>query len=375
MLTLLHIAIALVDLTGWLLGAAVLWRAPGASTARLRRELLVLGAFGIGYAVVTGATTIVVFRNVFAVFRIWSHVLFWVLAPLALARGAILLRRRRGSAAGAATLVALGLSLAGVHVYATAVEPFRLEVRRHRVPVDAELVEPVRIAILADLQTDRIGAFEQVVFARLDAERPDLVLLPGDWLQVPDESSFAREQPRLAALFEGLGHSPRLGIWAVDGDIETAARELAGTPARVLHDEIVPLPGEPALQVIGLSRPASRRPLDSHIRAAIDSFAGFSIVFGHAPDFALPAIDGRDRPRALLVAGHTHGGQVVIPGFGPPFTLTSIPRTFAAGGLFELGATTLCVSRGVGMERGYAPRVRFLCRPELVVIELVPRGR
>ncbi|MEQ1892011.1 MAG: hypothetical protein ABL998_05670 [Planctomycetota bacterium] len=44
----------------------------------------------------------------------------------------------------------------------------------------------------------------------------------------------------------------------------------------------------------------------------------------------------------------------------------------AGGGLFELGDSWLCVSRGVGMERHVAPRIRFLCRPEVVVLELTP---
>ena len=74
----------------------------------------------------------------------------------------------------------------------------------------------------------------------------------------------------------------------------------------------------------------------------------------------------------LLVTGHTHGGQVRLPLIGPLMTLSRIPRAWAAG-LTELpGGGKLLVSRGLGMERGYAPRIRFLCRPELMVIDLVP---
>jgi predicted MPP superfamily phosphohydrolase len=53
-------------------------------------------------------------------------------------------------------------------------------------------------------------------------------------------------------------------------------------------------------------------------------------------------------------------------------TLSQVPRAWAAG-LTELkGGGTLIVSRGVGMERGDAPRLRFLCTPEIVVIDVVP---
>ena len=58
------------------------------------------------------------------------------------------------------------------------------------------------------------------------------------------------------------------------------------------------------------------------------------IVLSHAPDTIL-ALTGP--PRAdLVVAGHTHGGQIVIPGFGPPVTFSSVPRDVAAGGLHRL---------------------------------------
>ena len=87
-------------------------------------------------------------------------------------------------------------------------------------------------------------------------------------------------------------------------------------------------------------------------------------------------------PADLLLAGHVHGGQVRLPFWGPVLTLTSVPRSWAVGRTdFDGGATaggawdggrTLIVSRGIGMERGEAPRLRFLCRPELVVVDLVP---
>jgi predicted MPP superfamily phosphohydrolase len=76
---------------------------------------------------------------------------------------------------------------------------------------------------------------------------------------------------------------------------------------------------------------------------------------------------------ALVLAGHTHGGQVVIPLFGPPVTASRLPRAYA-GGLHDFRGIPLHVSRGVGMERGFAPPVRFLCPPEICVLELrLPR--
>jgi len=94
---------------------------------------------------------------------------------------------------------------------------------------------------------------------------------------------------------------------------------------------------------------------------------GFHIVFGHLPNFALGDVSAD-----LLVAGHTHGGQVRIPGFGPLLTLSLVPRSWAAGRTELEGGRTLIVSRGIGLERGYAPRVRLFCRPEIVILDLLP---
>ena len=71
----------------------------------------------------------------------------------------------------------------------------------------------------------------------------------------------------------------------------------------------------------------------------------FHIACGHGPDFALANAEAD-----LIVAGHTHGGQVQLPLIGPPLTFSRVPSDWAKGGLVKLDADTyLVVSRGVGM--------------------------
>ena len=73
----------------------------------------------------------------------------------------------------------------------------------------------------------------------------------------------------------------------------------------------------------------------------------------------------------LVVAGHTHGGQLRLPGLGPLVTASNVPRRVGGGGLHRLGGSRrVYVSRGVGMERGQAPRMRFLCPPEVSLLTL-----
>jgi predicted MPP superfamily phosphohydrolase len=87
----------------------------------------------------------------------------------------------------------------------------------------------------------------------------------------------------------------------------------------------------------------------------------------HSPDSAPEsAALGYD----LLVAGHTHGGQVCVPGFGALVTNSSMPPRLAAG-LIRMGTAILHTSPGLGTSK-YAP-FRFACRPEATLLELSVR--
>ena len=83
------------------------------------------------------------------------------------------------------------------------VELHNLEVTHHTVTSSrlAGLTKPVRVVVLADLQTDHVGEYERSVFHTMDELRPDLVLLAGDYLQVLTEAEFHAEQPKLRQLF------------------------------------------------------------------------------------------------------------------------------------------------------------------------------
>ena len=93
-----------------------------------------------------------------------------------------------------------------------------------------------------------------------------------------------------------------------------------------------------------------------------------TILLTHTPDNALAL-----RPDSgvdVTIAGHTHGGQVQVPGFGPLFIASRVPRRVGAGGLHELNGNLIYVSRGVGWEKGHAPRMRFWCPPEVAMVEM-----
>ncbi|HEY5908345.1 MAG TPA: phosphohydrolase, partial [Vicinamibacteria bacterium] len=142
------------------------------------------------------------------------------------------------------------------------------------------------------------------------------------------------------------------------------------TPVRCLTSEAarIALPGGRSLSLLGLTLDESRGDDASALRLVERAPAGdLRLVIGHRPDFVL-ALAGRTRVD-LALAGHTHGGQIVVPGFGAPVTLSRLPRLYASG-LHLYQGIPLHVSPGVGMERLTAPQVRFLCPPEVSVLDV-----
>jgi predicted MPP superfamily phosphohydrolase len=334
-------------------------------------------AFGLTSSLVM-ALVVAPWCHPFGALRAACHALFCVFLPTYGCRGLRLLRvqepagcRRwftaRRHAVGCLLTV---LAAEACYVWALEVEPFRLEITRARItsPRLRDLDRPLRIAAIADLQPETIGAYEISVFDALVAEAPDVVVFLGDTL-CRYAPTFHAQRELLHVQLARL--HPRLGMLAVDGDADGAAAEdiFAGSAVQVLTHGHRELPGLP-IDVLGLSRGRSRRTaLDVGLVRHLQG-ERFCIVLGHAPDYMRSVLDGGLHSDALFLAGHTHGGQVQVPGFGPLITLSSVPRWLAAGGVFRRGDTWLAVSRGIGMERDDAPRIRFWCRPQLLLLEL-----
>lgn len=330
-----------------------------AALARTRGPVLPLAIAVIGgNAIALG--TLLATGDLFAVLRAAAWFLFVHLPLVLLAIGGWVAGRRRwGAWFAAVALIAVGVD-------AFVVEPRALEVARYTVPARG-LAAPLRVVALSDVQTDRVGAYERRAFALAMDMRPDLVLLPGDFVQVSDEAAYRAELPAFRALLAGL-HAP-LGVWAVQGNIEWRPTWIAdlfdGTGVRAAPSTTTIDLGPLWLSAVSFADgfdPALVLPRPAGGPA-------FHLAFAHAPDLSLSPDVGAD----LLVAGHTHGGQVQLPLVGPLVVLSQVSRAVGGGGLSALpGGRAIVVSRGIGMERRGAPRLRFLCRPQLVVIDLVP---
>ncbi|MGH2711300.1 MAG: metallophosphoesterase [Actinomycetota bacterium] len=116
------------------------------------------------------------------------------------------------------------------------------------------------------------------------------------------------------------------------------------------------------MEVVGLDDPHIHR-ADIRVAARTDPTA-FGLAVVHSPD---PTPELAALGYDLVVAGHTHGGQVRLPLVGALVTNSSFPNRLARG-LMRLGRSYVHVSPGMGTSK-YAP-FRFLCRPEATLLEL-----
>lgn len=343
----------------WALAGAVVW---GTLVARpgLREALdATLRLFFVGLLVIFLGAVASKGLDIFWILRMVAWLAFFWL-PIHLAVVAVVLARISRWPALASAVVALGVSAFAVDAFL--VEPVWLVETRSELR-SPRITRPVRLLVVSDFQTDRFGDYERDVMARLAAAAPDLVVWPGDFVQLFEPRPRAEVSAEFTAAVARIPRPP-LGAYAVDGNMELGFPDwpdlFQGTAVEPLTTRTSIRVGE--ITVTGLPFAEG---FDTEVRVPREP--GFHLVFAHGPDFSLGRVDAD-----LLVAGHTHGGQVQLPFIGPLITFSKIPRAWASGWTDLPSGARLFVSRGIGHERHFAPRLRFNCRPELAWIDLLP---
>jgi predicted MPP superfamily phosphohydrolase len=269
--------------------------------------------------------------------------------------------------------LALNLGFSYVQIDAYVLEPLLVETTELSLASDKldPDAPPVRVIQLTDTHVERNSYRERDVIQRVNALRPDIIVLTGDYLNISYSSD-----PTAAAHFRQFVAQLEApyGIYAVRGSVEWRPASMSwlleGTDIVWLEQESVTLNvhGQ-SVTLVGVAC-SHRGELDAQrltgAMAGIDA-GDFTLLLYHSPDLILEAAEQEVN---LYLGGHTHGGQIRLPVFGPIVTFSRYGRRYAAG-LFREGGTTMYVSRGLGFEGGDMPRTRFLCRPEIVSFELV----
>jgi predicted MPP superfamily phosphohydrolase len=286
------------------------------------------------------------------------------------------------AAAGAATLA-----------YSVLVEPKLFTLRRIDLPVLDAGSWPIRLLHLSDLHIIPGEARKTGWVSALADLRPDLVINTGDTLShqkavpaavaafgelldVPGafvfgNNDFNAPTPKSPhRYFVPSREKPRLGAPLPWQDLRAAQVERGWLDLNN-HKTTVSVRGQ-RIALAGVNDPYTKRDRYQRIAGTADRTAVVRIGVAHAPEprvLDLFAADGYD----LVLAGHTHGGQVRIPGIGALVTNCELDRSRARG-LSRWGSHTwLNVSAGLGSSPFV--RMRFCCRPEATLITLMPRPR
>lgn len=268
-------------------------------------------------------------------------------------------------------------------------EARQFQLRRVSVPVLAEGEPPIRVLHLSDLHLTPRQRDKQEWVRALATLQPDLVVDTGDNLAHPDAV--------LPAL-ESLGPLLELpGVFVMGSNdyyapvLKNPLRYLTPDSDRRVHGQPLPwtdlrdgflaagwtdLDNRRAtvkvdgrlIELVGVDDPHLRLDRYDQVAGPVDPHADLTLGVTHAP--YLHVLDAMaDDGVPLVFAGHTHGGQLCLPGIGALVTNCDLPRSQAKG-LHRRAGQWLHVSAGLGTSP-YAP-VRFACRPEATLVTLVP---
>jgi predicted MPP superfamily phosphohydrolase len=262
------------------------------------------------------------------------------------------------------TLLGGGATLAGgAGLYGFAYARHELELTRTTVPVDRlpPALAGLRIGLITDVHRSLWVSREDVARSvqMLMGETPDLVVLGGDYVTWGDREYVHAAAEALAPLTAPYGVFGILGNHDDDHDMPAA---LSAHGVQMLKDvrTTVRIKGEP-VDIIGI-RFWTKRGTD--IASIVRGATGFPMLLAHDPRRLAEAAALRI---PLMLSGHTHGGQVVLPGIGA-ITKQKFP---VLAGIARRNQTTLFVSRGIGTV--YVP-VRINCPPEVALLTLEPQS-
>lgn len=262
----------------------------------------------------------------------------------------------------------LGLGLSGLGYTAFEAGWFRVAGQTIAVPRLPAPFAGLRIAFLSDLHHGPytgLGYIKEVV-AAANAASPDLILLGGDYCH--REAKFIR--PCIDAL--GGLRAP-LGIFGVlgnhdhwEGAEETRAGLRSNNIAELANRGVWLERGGARLRVAGVGDLwEDVQDLDAALGDAREDDA--ALLLSHNPDFT----EGIGDPRVgLVLSGHTHGGQIVLPLLGAPIVPSRYGQKYLSG-LVQGPVAQVFVSRGLGT---ITPPLRFHCRPEINLLTLQPRA-
>lgn len=230
--------------------------------------------------------------------------------------------------------------------------------------------EGFRIVHLSDLHDHRFGKDQRRLVRRIEAERPDVIVITGDLIHneyTGNALSLARQLPDIAPTYYVNGnHECILSFQAAFNE------QLRAAGITVLEDETMTLTRNgDEIRLVGLSDPMSRRNVTGARARRAATVAALNDLLAHEQAYTLllthrPELFDDYQEADLVLAGHAHAGQVRLPFAGALLTPGEGLHPKYDVGAFRSGKTTMIVSGGLGSSN-IVPRVNN--RPQLVVVQ------
>jgi predicted MPP superfamily phosphohydrolase len=258
------------------------------------------------------------------------------------------------------------LGAIGAGSYAWGIEPRRLEVTRRslQTPRLPGALDGLRIALLTDLHFNPEWQESSLLEAidASNAENPDLVMLPGDFI-TNDPGTLDALAPLLGKLRANHGVFASIGNhdgWHAGPERVRRVLETQGISFLCNQSTRLHLRGQ-RLDIVGTDSVWSGH-LDAS-RAFSGTHPHTTLALVHEPD----PFSELGKHSILQVSGHTHGGQCRVPLIGYAPVTVRYGRKFIYGAFEQADGGRLFVSRGLG---SVGLRVRFACVPEVAILTL-----
>lgn len=285
------------------------------------------------------------------------------------------MRRWVKGLAGAAAIGIVATLVLGAIGYREAVSVPIVRHARMALPDWPTGAPPVRIALLSDVHVGSVTmspARLARVVAQVNALHPDLVVIAGDFVNGHAIGEARADMPSLTATLKAL-HAP-LGIVAVLGNHDHWTG--AGAVTAALRAANIPVLANGATQrgpltIVGIDDAASGHADPAAAFRSAAGLGGARVALTHSPDI-IPHLP--PSAAALVLAGHTHCGQLVVFGRGlvmkRPFSPYRLYDPHYRCGVVRDGAQTTIVTAGVGS--GSAP-LRLGAPPDFWIVDVGPR--
>ena len=245
----------------------------------------------------------------------------------------------------------------------------------------SKISEPFRIVLISDLHNHEFGSSNAKLVERIQEQSPDLVIIDGDMINGDSENDnvaveVVRALSETASVYYSLGNHE---YDYIDAGHEELTEDLEEAGAVVLNYQSLDaeVNGNPirlgGLYEYGFESGMQSEEENERAVSYLEEYADtdrYLIMCAHRPESFYPWDYADTWGIDLVLSGHLHGGQVIIPGLGGLYN--SLDGFFAEYdyGQYKLGGSDMIITRGLGSNPKILPR--FNNPPEIAVVDVMP---